>query len=230
MSSVEEIINTYERVVKVVDKDAKEQEDRAYGGVIRTVKGKLQEYITEELVKIAWDRLGGNTSRLEINSKKIKIPIKQEYIDTIPNENIKHYIQTNISDYYYGLSVDKHVFIDNNFVMGIECKAYTENAMLKRILVDFHLLKTIYPDISCNLFQLESQLGGDYSSLPETIYGSHSTHSIMSYFPNVNLNIFTFLKGERNIDEPIHKHFKELKKEVLEKVINHISNVLNKYK
>ena len=33
--------------------------------------------------------------------------------------------------------------------------------MIKRILIDFHLLKTIFPNISCYLFQLESQLGGE---------------------------------------------------------------------
>jgi len=48
-------------------------------------------------------------------------------------------------------------------IMGIECKAYTENAMLKRILVDFTLLKSIVPKANCVLLQLESQLTGDYS-------------------------------------------------------------------
>lgn len=229
MSSVDEIIRTYESVVKVVDNKANEQEDRAYGGVVRAVKGQLQEHITEELIKIAWDRLGGSSSRLEINSKKIKIPIKEDYIEKISNTDVKKYIKSNIEKYFYGLSVDKHIFIDNKFVMGIECKAYTENAMLKRILVDFHLLKTIFPNISCNLFQLESQLGGDYSKLPKTVYGSVSTHSIMSYFPNVDLNIFTFLKGERDITQPIHKYFKELNKEILEKAILLISDVLRQY-
>ena len=29
------------------------------------------------------------------------------------------------------LVVDKHIHVDNRFIMGIECKAYTENAMLE---------------------------------------------------------------------------------------------------
>jgi hypothetical protein len=107
--------------------------------------------------------------------------------------------------------------------MGIECKAYAENAMIKRILFDFHLLKTLYPNISCYLFQLESQLGGDYSKLPDIVYGATSTHSIMSYFEDVNLNIFTFLEGERNINKPIHKNFKQLKKETIEIAIEMLS-------
>lgn len=79
MSSIEELINDYNSVVKVVDKNAAEDEDRAYGGVIRSVKGKLQEHITEEIIRIAWNNLKGDMNRLEINSKKIKLPIKENY-------------------------------------------------------------------------------------------------------------------------------------------------------
>lgn len=227
--NVTDIIRTYETVVKVVDDKAKEQTDRAYGGVVRTVKGKLQEIITEAIVKIAWTNLNGKKERLEINSNKIKIPIQKSYIDNIKNEKIKLYIKKHIADYFYGLSVDKHIFIDGKFIMGIECKAYTENAMIKRILVDFHLLKSVYPKISCYLFQLESQLGGDYSTLSENIYGAHSTHSIMSYFEDVNLNIFTFLKGERDINSPIHKHFKQLEEKVIQNAISLVQNDLKTY-
>ncbi|GHU23515.1 hypothetical protein FACS1894172_12930 [Spirochaetia bacterium] len=229
MSSIAEIIQTYDSVVKVVDTDASEQTDRAYGGMVRSVKGKLQEHITEEIVRVAWQNLGGAENRLVINSSKIHIPIQDEYIEHLVSEGVRKHIKANIKDYFYGLSVDKHIFIDNKFVMGIECKAYTENAMIKRILVDFHLLRTLYPNISCHLFQLESQLGGDYSTLPETVYGSCSTHSIMSYFEDVDLNIFTFLKGERNIEMPIHKYFKPLKKEIIKKAVEMMESYLKEF-
>lgn len=116
-------------------------------------------------------------------------------------------------------------------VMGIECKSYTENAMLKRIMVDFTLLKSVVPNINCVLLQLESQMTGDYSEpLKKIIYGSHSTHTIMSYF-DVDLNIITLLEGERKVDEPIHnsKNFKDLKKDVLELGIDAMSELLKKY-
>ncbi|WP_104687554.1 restriction endonuclease [Helicobacter acinonychis] len=228
MSSIKDIIQDYSVVVKVIDKDARNQDSRAYGGVIRSVKSKLQEHISEEIVKIAWQNIGGKANRLEINSNKIKIPIKDSYIESIADKQVRAYILKHKMDYHYGLSVDKHIFVDNQFVIGIECKAYTENAMLKRILVDFHLLKTLYPNISCYLFQLESQLGGDYSALPETIFGSKTTHSIMSYFENVDLNIVTLLKGERDINKPIHKNFKPLE-EVLKKTIKLMENELKVY-
>lgn len=227
--TVKQIIQHYDAVIRVVDNDAQEQSDRAYGGMVRAVKGKLQEFITEEIVKIAWANLGGRASRLCINKNKIKLPIKQDYLDRLDNSKVKEYIHEHLADYYYGLSVDKHIFIDDEFVMGIECKAYAENAMLKRILVDFHLLKTLHPKISCHLFQLESMLGGDYSELPETVYGSKSTHSIMSYFNDVDLHITTLLKGERDIENPIHKNFKPLKKEVVEKTIALIAHHLRPY-
>ncbi|GAA9386298.1 hypothetical protein TH0802_05320 [Helicobacter pylori] len=228
MGSIKDIIQVYNSVIKDIDKDAHGQDSRAYGGVIRSAKGKLLEDISQ-VVKIAWQNIGAKADRLEINSKKIKIPIKDSYIENIANKQVRAYILEHKKDYYYGLSVDKHIFVDNQLVMGIECKAYTENAMLKRILVDFHLLKTLYPNISCYLFQLESQLGGDYSALPETLLGSKPTHSIMSYFESVNLNIVTLLKGERDINQPIHKNFKPLEEENLKKTIKLMENELKAY-
>jgi len=227
---IKDLIETYKRVVRVVDADAKDREDgRAYGGYIREVKGQLQEYLTEEIIKLAWKSIGGSPDRLEINSSKIRIPIVMKYVHNIKDKCIREYILARIDDYYYGLSVDKQAFIDGEFVLGIECKAYAENAMLKRILVDFHLLKTAFPKISCYLFQLESQLGGDYSAQTLPVYGSRPTHSIMSYFDDVDLHIFTFLEGERKIEQPIHKFFKPLKKEIVEKAIALLTDDLKRY-
>ena len=218
----------YETVVKVVDKEANKTSERAYGGVIRSVKGKLQEHITEEIIKFAWIYSGGDLSDIEINSKKINIPIRREYIETIEEEEIREYIKKNIEKFYYKLSVDKQVFYKGELIVGIECKAYTENAMLKRILVDFSLLKTIYPNMSCFLFQLESQLGGDYSELKEITFGSPATHTLMSYFPEVKLHIHTFIKGERKVDKPIHKYFKPIERKQIKKEIELLSKEFKK--
>lgn len=228
---INELAKTYKSVVQVVDKNASEDEERSYGGVVGSVKGWLQEYMTDEIIKIAWDEDGGDKSRLEINSKKQKIKIKKEYIVNISETEIKNYILDNITDYYYGLSVDKQVWIDEQFVLGIECKAYTENAMIKRILVDFSLLKMNFPKLHCYLFQLESQLGGDYSKLNEITFGSTSTHTLMSYFPDVKLNIFTFLEGERKVSRPIHKfkYFKSLKVEKIKEAVTILANDLKEF-
>ncbi|GHT22961.1 hypothetical protein FACS189419_06250 [Planctomycetales bacterium] len=229
MMTTKEIVKFHNDVLSVADTNAVNQEERAYGGVVRSLKGGLQERITEEIIKLAWQNLGGEANRLDINSRKIHIPIQLSYVEQIKDKHVRQYILENIDQYYYGLSVDKHVFIDSKFVMGIECKAYTENAMLKRILIDFHLLKTVHPQIYCFLFQLESQLGGDYSKLPKTVYGSVSTHSIMSYFEDVNLHIFTLLEGERNINKPIHKFFKPLEYENVEKGVKLLESYLKEF-
>ncbi len=216
--SLSKLIAEYDTVIGVMESDAHDNEDHAYGGFIRQAKGKLQEYITKRLIEIAWtDELAQDASRLEINSIKIPIPIKKSYLKRVPKYVQKH-IEANIADYVYKLSVDRHVFVDGNFILGIECKAYTENAMLKRIMVDFMFLKTLYPDLKCFLFQLESMLGGDYSQVLRKTFGGTASHSIMSYFDTVDLQILTLVKGERKVDEPINKpeFYKPLERVALE--------------
>lgn len=217
-----EIINEYDTTVRVMEQKAhysvREAGRESAGGFLRAVKGRIQEWITEQIITTAWcGELGKDRSLLDINSKKISIPILPEYVSSIQDMEVRKFIQANIGAYKYGLSVDKHVFVGKRLVLGVECKAYAENAMLKRILVDFMLLKTKYKDMSCFLFQLESQLGGDYSCACPSPKGSRPTHTLMSYFPTVNLEVVTLLKGERRVDRPIHKpeHFKALEEESL---------------
>ena len=195
---------------------------------MRSFKGKMLEKIAGHMVSIAWKELGGNFDRISLNASKIPIPIHPDYLKTLPSEVSRH-IKDNIDKYTYRCRIDRHVFVDKNFVLGIECKAYAENAMMKRILVDFNFLKSQHPEINCMLLQLESQLTGDYNAPAQEItYGSYSTHTLMSHFPDVDLAIVTLLEGERNVSKPIHKNFKPLKPEILKKGIQHISGVLEK--
>ena len=225
---LQDLIETYSRTTKVMEHGAAKavkEDGRAYGGFIRATKGKLQEFISEELIRIAWDtELANDPKRLSINSKKIRIPLQLDYVKTIRNRAVRDYILGNIQRYYYGLSVDKHVFIDDKLVMGIECKAYAENAMLKRILVDFHLLKTKAPNLLCYLFQLESQLGGDYSRELKNPMGSFPTHTLLSYFSDVDLRVVTLLSGDRKVKQPINKKafFKSLGLDRLEVAVDSI--------
>ena len=223
-----DLVQTYTTTIRSADEIAHNTEGRAYGGVLRAIKGRLQEDITEALATIAWQHIGGDPDLLEINSKKIPIRIRDEYIDRITEREIRNHIRENIDDYVYKLSVDKHLFINGNFAIGIECKAYTENAMIKRILIDFYLLKTQYPDLSCYLFQLESQLGGDYSTLEKPVYGSRPTHTIQSYF-SCDLRVITLLEGERDIDRPIHRHFKPLNIEVLRDTVEILAEDMRRF-
>ena len=227
----EEIVKAYEILVKGIESTANESEERAYGGIIRAGKGKLVESIARHMVEIAWYEIGGSPQRLSFEKKSYKIPIVRSYIERIKHKEVRDYIYSHIDDYYYSIKTDIHVSIDNKMIMGIECKAYTENAMLKRILVDFTLLKSVIPNIHCVLIQLESQLTGDYSEpLKKISYGSPSTHTLMSYF-DVDLVIITLLEGERRVDAPIHilDHYKELKIDVLKSGISILSSILSNY-
>ncbi len=233
-TEIEKIINQYNKVVKNIDSEAQNSNERAYGGIVREGKGMLVENIGKTLVKIAWKELNGNDDKLEfqnpIKGTTIKIPINQEYVNQLDDPEIKEYITKNTKKYNYTYKPDILVFIKKQPVLEIECKAYTENAMFKRILVDCTLIKNIYPDMKFILLQLESELGGDYSEIKEHYLGSPSTTTLMSYF-KVNIEIITLLEGARKVDQPIHKseYFKELTEESLRIAINKIKNQLKEF-
>lgn len=229
--SIGDIVKAYELIVRGIEAKAVEDDDRAYGGIIRAGKGLLVENIAKRIVEIAWLQTGGKSDRLTLDKQSVRIPIDKSYLKKIPHREVVVYIRKHIRDYYYTLKTDVQVCIDRRFVMGIECKAYTENAMLKRILVDFTLLKQTYPDVKCVLFQLESQLTGDYCRpLKKVIYGSPSTHTLLSYF-DVDLNIITLLEGERKVDQPIHKqkYYKALNARNLRVAVDNIRRLLLDY-
>ena len=196
------MLASYNDMMSSINEAAQTQSKRAYGGFVRSVKGKWWEALTHSLILLAWKELNGKREDLKIQAKKIKIPIRQSYLSMIEQDEVKAHIEN--KPHFFMCSVDKHVYVKGAFVMAIECKSYTENAMLKRIMLDFMMLRLQYPNLKCALFQLESQLGGDHSELNEITLGSKSSHTIMSLF-DFPLQIVTFLKGERKVDQPIHK-------------------------
>ncbi len=224
------IIEVYNYTVQGINKKALGEKERAYGGVIRAKKGQLVENITQNLIAIAWELVGGSLRQLSFGHNAFKIPIKKEYINKIKHLEVQQHVRDSAELYYYRFKPDVQVCIDGKFAIGIECKSYTENAMFKRILVDFTLLKLVYPELNCVLLQLESQLGGDYSELNQIAYGSPSTHTLLSYF-DINLHIVTLLEGERKVDRPIHKpdFYKPLKKESLYRAIEVFRGLLENY-
>ncbi len=228
---IQEIIDAYNKLVRNIDSRARSSEGgRAYGGIVRAGKGELVESIAKVLVKLAWKNLGQDPNRLQIIGRRIKIPIREDYIERLDDEKVKNHIKEHIEDYFYSYKPDVLVSIDGNIVLEIECKAYTENAMFKRILVDATLLKTQFPKMQFVLLQLESQLGGDFSELKDATLGSTSTLTLLSYF-DIEMHIITLLKGERKVDKPIHKSlfFKQLTRESLERAVKLIEAILEEY-
>ncbi len=229
--TIDSIINEYNRIIKGIDQTATEDQNRAYGGVIRSSKGTLVEGIAGNIIKIAWSRIAGDLSRISFAKNTVRIPMKKEYINRIHEPDVRNWLNNNYTKQHYTLKTDVHVSIDDSFVVAVECKAYTENAMLKRILVDFTLFKTQFPDLNCVLLQLESQLTGDYSQIDKSvIYGSSTTLTLLSYF-DVDLRIITLLEGERKVYCPIHKkeYFKELTEESVERAIQVFMEILKPY-
>ena len=226
---LQEIINSYEATVKGVDKKAANSQNRTYGGVVRAEKRKLLEDMAKKLVKLAWKDLGKEENRLKIVWTKISIPIKEDYVEKIDLKQVREHIEKDIKNYFYPYKPDVLVSVDDEPVLEIKCKAYTENTILKEILGDCTLLKKKYPRMKFILLQLESQLGGHYSSSDFAQLGSASTHTLLSHF-DFDLNIITLLKGEREADRPIHKKefFKPLTSERLKVAIEEIKKILSK--
>ncbi|MGU9963851.1 MAG: hypothetical protein ACNYPD_07110 [Candidatus Halichondribacter symbioticus] len=201
-------------------------------GQQRKKRGVSVESICEVLVAVAWHRAGGKADRLSFGTNKYKLKIKdQPYLDKL-EPALKEYIEREKDKYFYEVQVDSHVLIDGKLVMGVECKSYTENAMLKRIMVDFTFLKKLEPNlIHCVLLQLESSLGGDYEKARESVIGSTSSHSIMSYFCKVHLHILTLLEGARSSAKPVFEkdNFKELKRENVEHAVEKLNELLAQF-
>lgn len=204
---------TYESIVDLYIQGIQ----KMYGkkpGQIRGAKGALVENIVEAIVYLAWYQIAGDLSRIHITQQKETIRIQEDYVNNLPSEYIKNHIRQNKDKYVYDVELDRIVMIDSKYVLGIECKAYMENAMFKRTLKDFELIaRLIYPNLLFCVFQLENSLGGDYGEVGKNeVLGSGSTHTLLSHTPEVKLEIITLLDGNRKSDREIHKqkHFKEL--------------------
>ena len=219
------IIGFYKRSMEAIH-ELDDQSNKA--GAIREAKGKLVEEMTQMIILEAWRRLGGKDKRLKFNKRKYRIRADQDAIESLP-EFIRQDVLGGIV--HYDIGVDAHVEVDDQFVMAVECKAYTENAMLKRILVDFWLLQKSYPQLRCLLVQLETFLGGAYDEVGDERVANSSTYTLMSYFPDVGLEILTLLEGARHVHKPIHarKYRKSLKRKHVEYVIGRFQDRLTDF-
>lgn len=174
-----------QRFISYYDSKIKEMQDVTYGGSLRSLKGKLVETLCEDMVRQAWHDLKGQPSRISVGRKKYYIT------DKVGNR--------------YGISQDKQIYIDGHYKLSIECKAYAEVAMYKRIIVDSLLLKSMFSGLVFCLFQLESMLGGDYDKDPAHPKGSPAVTALNYFFKDLDIEIITLLDGERRVKKEIHK-------------------------
>ena len=121
------LTSDFEVALKSMEQDSNNDvstSGRSYGGAVRSRKGALHEALTEDLINIVWKtELQRDASRLNVNKKKVRIPIRPDYL--IRFDEVQH---SQMSAYHFDASVDWHVHVDGKFVLGIECKAFTENA------------------------------------------------------------------------------------------------------
>ncbi len=202
-------------------------------GQIRGAKGALVENIVDAVVSLAWYEIGGEASRFDIRKRTAEITIEKNYVRNLIPAIVRRHIQENSGKYIYKVELDRAVEIDNALLLGIECKSYIENAMLKRTLKDFELIvKLIYPKLLFSVFQLENGLGGDYGEASKQIHlGSESTHTLLSHTPTVRLEIITLLDGDRKSSREIHRQefFKELPVKNVEACVSKFRRLLEPF-
>ena len=198
-----------DQFISYYDLKIKEMWGISYGGSLRALKGNLVETFCNRVIKQAWENLGGQSWEISI-------------------ERRRYYI-TDEEGNRYGISQDRQVYVHNQFVLSVECKAYAEVAMYKRIMVDSLLLKNKFPTLRFCLFQLESMLGGDYSKDPAHPRGSPSVKVINYFFPDVNMDIITLLDGERDIKREIHKRqfYKPMRAQRVKYALDYFEGVLS---
>ena len=206
----------------------------ASGGTVRGVKGAMTERIVRILLQSAWISAGKSEERLQFNlHSKYDIPIRREYVEKIADTELRRKILANLGEYKVEHGTDIHVYIDEVFALSVECKAFTENAMLKRILFDAFLLGTRFPNLRFALVQMENNMGGDYgTSELGAVSGSPQSHTLMSYMDSVNLHVITLLEGDRKAKCPIHKSefYKPLKRDRLETAASVLAELLENAK
>lgn len=225
--SSEQTDERLQRVIADYDAGIQELQTISKPGRIRTLKGRLVERITEQLVRVAWSSIDGQAKRLGFEHRRYNIPIVDDYIERIPYDVVRQHARANIDDYNYELGCDVQCYVDGEFALAVECKAYVEVAMLKRVMVDASMLKFLFSDLRFALLQLENFMGGDYGKLEQPVMGSSSAHTVMSYF-DVDMHIITLLSGDRDICRPIHKkeYCKPLTLEALRNATRQLSGLL----
>ena len=118
-------------------------EKKDSGGQQRGKKGEFVPQLCELFIRGSWDLLGGDFRRISVVRKHILVPVS-----TVGNAgSVK-------------IEIDSLVGVDGKPVTGFECKAYTENAMMKRVLFDYSALVSHAPEFSTVfLFQLQNAMG-----------------------------------------------------------------------
>ena len=196
---------------------------RTVAGQIRSMKGTLVERLAGEILRSACIELGISEDRVRIERKfKVETTITDpSYIGGL-NEEVSRHVAENIADFVSYLEVDAVLLVDGLFVLGVECKSFTEKTMFTRAVHDAGLLYKYHPNKKYIVLQLENALGGDYAEDKDVFLGSPAAHIAMSDYPHLDIEVCTLLDGSRRSNMPIHssKYFKDISVYKLNRTLN----------
>lgn len=187
------------------------------GGALRTAKGRLGEEICERIVQ-------GAIEVANLPSEKIQVSRGPRYL--LADEKG--------SKTGYEIQQDRQIFFNGQPHISIECKAYAEVAMYKRVLTDAYLLQDVLAPLRIDfcLLQLESMLGGDYGRDIAPPKPSPSVGALNRYFERrlgkISFQVLTLLDGDRHVNREIHKreYFKPMRPERVEHALSWFAEVL----
>ena len=203
----------------------KKRTSRASGGIKRMAKGDLVEEIYSRIIKFC---LNEKKSKLKLINKMGNLPknvnkvpilkVSQNYINLKNLKFTDKELATGYEDKFDGFIIDNQ---DIKFVL--EYKAYSENTMLKRCLVDASIAQIFNKNINYCLCLLQSHL---YQN--QRLIG-YNAHSLMDFFYQkfkVNVDILILVKEPRVVNEDIIKKKYQIDYELLEDAVNYFLNNL----
>ena len=203
----------------------KKRTSRASGGIKRMAKGDLVEEIYSRIIKFCLDekksklKLINKMGNLPKNVNKVPIlKVSQNYINLKNLKFTDKELATGYEDKFDGFIIDNQ---DIKFVL--EYKAYSENTMLKRCLVDASIAQIFNKNINYCLCLLQSHL---YQN--QRLIG-YNAHSLMDFFYQkfkVNVDILILVKEPRVVNEDIIKKKYQIDYELLEDAVNYFLNNL----
>ena len=201
----------------------KKKTSRASGGIKRMAKGDLVEEIYSRIIKFCLNEKKSNLKlinkmgNLPKNVKKVPIlKVSQNYINLKNLKFTKKELATGYEDKFDGFILD-----NQDIKLVLEYKAYSENTMLKRCLVDASIAQIFDKNINYCLCLLQSHL---YQN--ERLIG-YNAHSLMDFFYQkfrVNVDILILVKEPRVVNEDIIKKKYQINYELLKNAVNYFLN------
>ena len=214
-----QIILNAEKKVDII----KKKTSRASGGIKRMAKGDLVKEIYSIIIKFCLNEKKSNLKlinkmgNLPKNVKKVPIlKVSQNYINLKNLKFTKKELATGYEDKFDGFILD-----NQDIKLVLEYKAYSENTMLKRCLVDASIAQIFDKNINYCLCLLQSHL---YQN--ERLIG-YNAHSLMDFFYQkfrVNVDILILVKEPRVVNEDIIKKKYQINYELLKNAVNYFLN------